>query len=142
VFGWGLTLLSAVVMAYVARRAASEPWLARKLSKRTLWLVAAILWGAMALGRMLGHGASFPGASLVEFIGMTLLGVLFLCFLPLLLVDVLTGFGSWFQNSYPRFLGWALLVGIGLSCFASVPRMRLWHRSEISRIHLRTGAIR
>jgi len=123
-FGWGLSLLSAVLMAYVAWRAASVPWLTRKFSKRTLWLVAAILWVVMALGRMFGHSASFPGSSLLEFIGMTLLGVLFLCFMPLLLVDVVTGFGSWLRNSSLHFRGWALLVGIGLSGLASVQGLR------------------
>lgn len=123
-FGWGLTLLSAVVMAYVAWRAASVPWLARKYSKRCLWLAGAILWGSMALGRLLGHGSTFPGSSQLEFIGMTLLGALFLCFLPLLLVDVVTGFGLWLRNPGLRFRGWALLVGIGLSGLASVQGLR------------------
>jgi predicted MPP superfamily phosphohydrolase len=124
VFGWGLTLLSAVVMAHIAWRATSISWLAPKVSKRTLWLAAAMLWGVMTLGRMFRLGASFPGASLLELIGMTLLGMLFLCFLPLLLVDVVTGFGLWFRNSSLRFRGWALLVGVGLSCLASLQGLR------------------
>lgn len=123
-FGWGLTLLSALIQVYVAWRATSVPCLARRMAKQTLWIIFACLWGLMAAGRMLGHDASFPGSSLLELTGMTLLGMLFLCFMPLLIVDLATGFGFWCRASAPRFRGWTLLSGLALAGFASFQGLR------------------
>lgn len=123
-FGWGLTLLSALILAYVAWRAAAVPWLARRLPRRTLWIVFSGLWGLMAAGRLLGHEASFPGSGILELTGMTLLGILFLCFMPLLLVDFVTGFGFWCRACAPRLRGWALLGGLALAGLASVQGLR------------------
>jgi hypothetical protein len=123
-FGWGLTLLSTLVLAYVAWRSTSVPWLAKRVGRRTLWIAFACLWALMAAGRTLGHDASFPGSAFLEFTGMTLLGILFLCFMPLLVVDLATGFGFGCRASAPRLRGWALLGGLALSGFASFQGLR------------------
>ncbi len=127
-FGWGLVLITVLVMTYVAWRATSVPWLIRRLQKQTLWITFAGLWVLMALGRTLGHSESFPGtapgSALLEITSMTLLGVLFLCFVSLLAVDLATGFGFWCRPSSPRLRGWALVGGLGLSGIALVQGMR------------------
>ena len=123
-FGWGLTLLSTLVLAYVAWRASSVPWLTRRLARRTLWIWFIGLWGVMAGGRWMEHSTWFPGAALMELLGMTILGTIFLCFFPLLLVDLATGFGIWARPYAPRMRGWALLGGLTLTVFASIQGLR------------------
>lgn len=59
-FRWALTLLAMPAMAYVAWRAATVPWLAKRMAKRTLWGSIACLWGLMAAGRYLDKGLAFP----------------------------------------------------------------------------------
>ena len=123
-FGWVLTLLMTLVLAYVVRRAASVPCLARRVGPRTFWGGAAGVWLLVAGGRWLEHSSRMPGADWVGLAGMTLLGVLFLCFLVLLLADLATGFGAWGRSWAPRLRGWALLMGLGLSGFALVQGLR------------------
>lgn len=55
---------------------------------------------------------------------MTLLAILLLCVLPLLVVDLATGFGCWFRASAPRIRGWALLAGLCLSGLAGIQGLR------------------
>lgn len=123
-FGWGLSALSALVMAYVAWRGSGVPWIARRVDKRSCWILCTLLWGLMTTGRTLGHGTSFPGSAWLELTGMSLLGVLLLCFTMLFLVELATGFGHWQRNSAPRLRGWALLGGLALSGVASVQGIR------------------
>ncbi|HWQ09278.1 MAG TPA: hypothetical protein VN436_09230, partial [Holophaga sp.] len=123
-FGTVLTLLMTLILAYVARRSASVPCLAAWLTPRRLWTGTAVVWVVMAGARFLGHDARWPGAAWVELAGMTLMGVLFLCFLPLLLVDLAAGFEAWGWSWAPRARGWALLAGLALSAAALVQGLR------------------
>lgn len=118
-----LLLLPPLVLAYVARRAASVPWLART-SRRRLWATFAGLWGLMMAGGILGHGATFPGARRAALAGMSVLGLLFLAFVCLLAVDLATGFGRWFRPAAPRLRGWALLAGLAMAGLATVQGLR------------------
>lgn len=119
-FGWGLSFLSLGAMAYLAWRLAGHPWLTRGASPRWVWIVSGILWAVLALGRFLGHDASFPGASTLEQVGMSLLGTLFLCLLTVLLVDLCTGFGLWAMAHRANLFGFAFVGGLGLSIFAAI----------------------
>lgn len=123
-FGTVLTLFMTLVLAYVVQRSASVPCLAARISSRWFWVGTAGLWGVMAAGRFLGHDARWPGAGWAELAGMTLMGVLFLCFLPLLLVDIASGCGAWGRSWAPRARGWALLAGLALSGAAMVQGLR------------------
>lgn len=123
-FGPVLALVSTFVLAYAAWRASSVPWLGGRMGRRPFWSAVAAFWIVMVSGRLLGHDASFPGASLLEFAGMTLLGVLFLCFLPLLATDLATGFGAWGRGWLPRLRGGSLLAGLALAAFASIQAFR------------------
>lgn len=119
-FGWGLTFASLAAMAYLAWRLARAPWMAREGARWKVWMTCATLWLFMVLGRMLGHDASFPGASVLEKVGMTLLGMLFLCLQAMLLADLGTGFGLWARAHRPKLFGFAFVGGLCLSIVAGV----------------------
>jgi len=118
-----LLLVSALVLAYVAWRTASVPWLART-SRRRLWATFAGFWSLMMVGGILGHEALFPGARWAALAGMSVLGLLFLAFVCLLAVDLATGFGLWFRPAAPRLRGWALLASLGMAGIATVQGLR------------------
>jgi uncharacterized protein len=78
----------------------------------------------MALGRLLEHSEWLPVAGVVEITGMTLFGTLFLCLMPLLLIELGTGFGTRLRKHAPRLRGLALLAGMVLAVIASIQGLR------------------
>jgi predicted MPP superfamily phosphohydrolase len=60
----------------------------------------------------------------LQFLGENWLGVLFLLFICLLVVDIITGFGFLFSKRAPSLRGWALLAGLGLTVFAFIQGFR------------------
>ncbi|HEX7502080.1 MAG TPA: metallophosphoesterase [Acidobacteriota bacterium] len=122
-YGIYLTLVSALLLAYVAWRASSLPWL-RRIPKPAFLFGALFLGLALFLGRWLGHDAQGAWAALLEFASMTLVGVLFLVFVCLFPVDLLTGFGRFFPRRAARIRGWAMLAGCLLSLLALFQGLR------------------
>jgi len=56
----------------------------------------------------------------LEEVGMSLLGILFLCLLTVLLVDLCTGFGLWAKPHRANLFGFAFAGGLGLSILAAI----------------------
>ena len=77
-FGWGLARLSTLVLGSVAWRAASVPWLTKRLAQRTLWIEFTSPCVVMAGARLVEHRTWIPSSALLGFMGMTLLGAIFL----------------------------------------------------------------
>ncbi|MDO9567698.1 MAG: metallophosphoesterase [Candidatus Desulfaltia sp.] len=109
---------------YVFWRAASVPFINRHVSRKTLIGAGVILWAIFFFGRVIGHGGTGVLAGMLEFLGMTWLAVLFLTFIPLLLIDIFTLFGFLVPRLSSLLRGWALLVGIALSAIALVQGLR------------------
>jgi predicted MPP superfamily phosphohydrolase len=112
-----------IMHAYVFWRAYSVPLVSAHLTALSVAVVAALLWLTFPLGMFLDRShVGVPRA--VVFIGATWLGILFLAFAALLLVDVLTGGGYLFPKSAPTLRGWALLVTVALSAVGLVQGLR------------------
>jgi predicted MPP superfamily phosphohydrolase len=107
---------------YVFWRAASIPVISRNISSWLLIVLAAILWSSFFAPRFF-HFPQVISRSL-EFLGENWLGVLFLLFICLLVVDIITGFGFLLSRKAPTLRGLALLAGLGLSIFAFVQGFR------------------
>ncbi len=123
---FGIILISVItlIQIYVFWRATSVPFIARHISNCTLIGVGLLLWTVFFLGRVYGHhGTGIPAATL-EFLGMTWMAVLFLTFIPLLSIDLVTLFGFLVPRLLPSLRGWALSVGIMLSVIALFQGLR------------------
>lgn len=119
-FGTLLTAALCSLIAYVLWRAASVPLLAGRLSRRGLLLVGVGLAATFFVAQAVGHGGTGRVAAAVQWIGMTLLGTLFIVATTLLAADVATGFGLLLRRRAPWLRGAAILAGLFLAALALV----------------------
>jgi len=119
-FGTILTAAVTLMHLYVFWRASTVPVIKRRVPRAVLLAMTAGLWTLFYAGRVIGHGGSGRAARLLETLGMGWMGVLFLVFVSLLAVDLLTLFGLLFRRFAPRWRGWAFTVGVLLSVIALV----------------------
>ena len=119
---FGILLLSSVTLMhlYLCARIGSLPWVRRLAPGWALLAIAILLWAAAVIGRTWGHGGVGPLARGVEWFGMLWLAVLFINSVPMLAVDLLTGFGWWLRRWAPRLRSAALAVGAVFSVIAGV----------------------
>jgi len=109
---------------YIFFRVASIPYVKKTVSSKVLIVLAIVLWVLFVIGRLFGHGNTGITAYLLEFLGMTWMAVAFLIFIPLVTVDLVTGFGLFMRSRAPVFRGWALVLGLVLSVIALVQGLR------------------
>lgn len=119
-FGTILITVCTLMHLYVFRRIARLPYVSRKIPLWVTVLVGLALWTLFFLGRVYGHNGQGRAAALLEMFGLNWLGILFIWFVPLLVVDVLTGFGLLFKRFAPKLRGWALAAGLLLSVFGLI----------------------
>ena len=124
IFGIILILACTLMHTYVFWRAASVPAVKRHVSGKLLVGAGVILWMIFLLGRLIGHGGSGIAAGLLELLGMNWLAVVFLTFMSLVVVDLVTLFGLFVPRLAPSLRGWALLVAGTLSAIALVQGLR------------------
>ena len=96
---------------YVFWRAASVPFINRRLSRKILIVTGVMAWAIFFFGRIIGHGGTGVSAGVLEFLGMNWMGALFLTFIPLLFIDLATCFGILMPRISPSLRGGAFLVG-------------------------------
>jgi len=109
---------------YVFWRLASVPFVAVHVSRMVLVAIAAILWTSILLLRFLdSRGLESLGQPLEMFV-MNWLGILFLIFCALLVVDIVTVFGFAFQSHIPMLRGVGLLAGLVLAGVALIQGLR------------------
>ncbi len=123
---FGTILISACTFMhiYVFWRAASVPFVKRHVPRKILIGAGVILWAIFFFGRVIGHGGTGVLAGTLEFLGMNWMAVLFLTFIPLLVIDLATLFGFLIPRLSPSLRGWALLVGVVLSVIALLQGLR------------------
>jgi predicted MPP superfamily phosphohydrolase len=109
---------------YVFSRAASVPFVKRLVPRKILIGTGFILWVMFFLGRVIGHGGTGVLAGILEFLGMNWMAVLFLIFVSLLAIDLVTLFGFLVPRLSPSLRGWALLFGLGISAIALFQGLR------------------
>lgn len=118
-----LTIWAAMHL-YVFWRAASVPWVADHVSRRTLALIGLALWSSYVLARLLNSwGVEAVGVPL-EFFGAGWIGVLFLLFSTLLVTDVVTVGGMLLPRFAPTLRGWAVIAAGVLSVVALAQGLR------------------
>jgi len=66
------------MLGYVLWRVSSVPWLAQRISNKGVLAVGVALWLEFFFGRFFGHDGTGSAAKTLEFVGMTLLGTVFL----------------------------------------------------------------
>lgn len=117
-FGTILISICTFMHVYVFWRLATVPFVVKHIHKKALVGAAIMLWILFYLGRVIGHDGTGTVAAGLEFLGMTWMGVLFLTFLPMLVVDLVTCFGVLMSKKAPTLRGWAIVFGAVLSTIA------------------------
>jgi predicted MPP superfamily phosphohydrolase len=123
---FGTILISIVTLmhVYVFWRAISVPFVKSHIPNKIIIGAGLILWILFYLSRVYGrHGGEFL-AKVLEFIGMNWMGGLFLIFICLLAMDLITGFGLFLPRLASRLRGLAIVVGFGLSVIALIQGLR------------------
>jgi hypothetical protein len=120
------TVLAAFTLLYlyVWWRVVTLAWAARRVSRWQLVGVGLALWVGLAAALILSHDGAGALTGVVEMVGMTAMASLFLVAIPLLAVDIVTGFGLLLRRQAPILRGWALAAGALLSVFALVQGLR------------------
>ena len=137
-FGTILISVCTVIHVYVFWRAASVPFIDRHVPRKVLIGTGLILWAVFFFGRVLGHGGTGDLAGTLEFFGMNWIGVLFLTFIPLFSIDLVTLFGLLMPRLSSSLRGWALLTGGVFSAIALFQGLRppVIEKYEVNLPHL------
>ncbi len=123
-FGIFLLVVFTLMHVYVFWRAYSVPFLRRRIPGK-LFIVAGVgLWVLFFMGRFYGHGSAGTLAMTLELLGMNWMAMAFLFTIPLLAVDLVTGFGFLLPRITPGLRGAALVAGGLLSVVALVQGLR------------------
>jgi predicted MPP superfamily phosphohydrolase len=114
----------AAMHAYVFWRLGSIPWIAAHVPWG--WRLAAGLgfWGLYPLARMLRHRIPEPLAWAFEYVASNWLGILFLLFCALLVIDVFTLGGVLWRKHGGEIRGYSTLVALALSSIAMALAVR------------------
>ena len=123
-FGKILISVFTLMHIYVFWRAASVPLVERGVSRKCLIGAGVALWAIFFFGRVVGHGGTGVMAGTLELLGMNWMAVLFLTFVPLLGIDLVTAFGFLMPRLAPSLRGWALVAGGVLSLIALFQGLR------------------
>jgi len=123
-FGTILISICTFMHGYVFWRTATVPFVSQHLSKKALIGIAIILWVLFYLGRVVGHDGTSVFAAVLEFLGMTWMAVLFLTFICVLAIDLITLFGFLLSKFAPSLRGWALVIGVVFSVIALFQGLR------------------
>ena len=123
-FGTILISLCSLMHIYVFWRAAAVPFVNRHVPLNLLIVTGVLLWAIFFIGRLFHHAGTGTPAATIELFGMLWMGALFLLFIPLLMMDVITVFGFLVPRLAPSLRGWALFIGAVLSVIALVQGLR------------------
>jgi predicted MPP superfamily phosphohydrolase len=119
-------LLSIITLMhlYVFWRVCTVPFITNHIPRTLLAGLGLVLWLGLYLGLLYGHRHSGTLAMLFEVFGMHWMAVLFLLFVCLLPVDIITVFGFILRRWAPALRGLALITGLALSAFALFQGLR------------------
>ena len=123
-FGTILISITTFMHVYVFWRVASVPFIRQHVSKKVLIGAGVVLWTVFFFGRVIGHDGAGLFAKALEFFGMNWMAALFLIFIPLLLIDLVTVFGFLMPRLSSSLRIWALMVGVVLSVMALFQGLR------------------
>lgn len=123
---FSVILISAVTLmhVYVFWCAFSVPFIRRKVTGKILITAGLVLWVLFLLGRVYGHDSPGIPATVLELAGTIWMATVFLIALPLLAVDVITGFGMLMPGAAPGMREAAIGLGLVLSVIAMIQGTR------------------
>jgi len=138
VFGGILISIVTLMHLHVFWRLGSVPLVARRVRRGVVAAAGLVLWLMFVSGRLYGHGGSGPMAVLLEVAGMNWMAVVFLCFISLTAIELVTGFGWLMPRIAPSLRGGSLAIGVVLSLIGFVQGVRapVWVRYEVGLAHL------
>ena len=125
-FRFILTSAGTLMHIYVFWRVASVPLVMHHVPQKLLIGAGVVFWVGFLFALFLGHGGRGLLATTLELFGMNWLGLLFLTFVCLFAIDLVTGFGLLLPRIAPSLRGWALIASGVLSVFALVQVRRQW----------------
>jgi predicted MPP superfamily phosphohydrolase len=114
----------AVLHGFVFWRLASVPLIATNLSRRSLVLLAMAFWASYPLARIFSFWHWDLVGRPLEFAAATWVGLLFLAFLALLVVDAVTVGGLLLPRWAPVLRGWTMVVAGVLAVIGLVQGLR------------------
>ncbi len=123
-FGIILISVTTVMHIYVFWRAATLPFVHRHVPLPILIGAGVVLWIIFYLGRVVGHHGTGALDAILELLGMNWMGTLFLTFVALLAVDLVTAFGLLMPRLAMPLRGCALVAGLVLSAVALFQGLR------------------
>ena len=123
-FGTILISVTTIMHIYVFWRVASVPFVVKFIPRKILVGGATVLLVIFYLGREYGHNRTDILAGIFEFLGMNWMAAIFLIFISIFTIDLITLFGFLLPRLSPRLRGWALSAGIVLSLIALFQGLR------------------
>jgi len=108
---------------YVFWRIASIPSLSR-VARVLLILVAVFLWSSYVVGRIVARRRLTAVAAPLEWVGSYWLGIIFLIFCSLVVVDIISGFGYFLPALAPTLREYAIVAALALAIIALVQGAR------------------
>ena len=123
---FGIIILSAVTVmqVYVFWRAGTVPFVKNHIPGKFLFLAGLLLWACFFFTRIFDNNRTGHFSTILEFISMTWMAILFLTFIPVLVIDLITGFGCFFPRYARSARGLALIAGLFLSAIALIQGLR------------------
>ena len=123
-FGTILISICTLMHIYVSWRIYSILFVKQHVPIKIFIPLSLFLWVVFILGRIYGHRETGSLAWILELLGMNWMAVLFLTFLPLLLIDFVTLFGFAMPGLAASLRGWAVIAGLTLSGIALFQGLR------------------
>lgn len=123
-FGTILISIVTLIQIYIFWRVASVPFIKKHVSRKTFNGIGIGLWAVFTGGRVYGHNHIGLIPKALEFIGMNWMAMVFLIFVCILTIDIITLFGFIMPRLSPKLRGMALIAGILLSIIALVQGLR------------------
>ncbi|MCK5073708.1 MAG: metallophosphoesterase [Bacteriovoracaceae bacterium] len=123
-FGIILVSISTIVQFYVLIRTVSLPIIEKFPGKKAFIAIHFILWLSIPVARYFAHHETGIFTKYLELTGMIWLGSIFLIFISVLSIDLLTLYGFVFKKITPSLRTGAFILGILLSITAIIQGSR------------------
>ncbi|MBW1849375.1 MAG: metallophosphoesterase [Deltaproteobacteria bacterium] len=123
-FGTILISIITLVHIYIICRIASVPFVTRYIPRKTLIIIGMLLWIIFFAGRIYGHNHTGIVAVTLEFIGMNWMAIVFLIFVCMLAIDIVTVFGFVMPRLSSKLRGTALITATVFSIIALIQGLR------------------
>jgi predicted MPP superfamily phosphohydrolase len=123
-FGTILISITTFMHIYVFWRVASVKFIREHISRTAYTILCIALWVVFYVGRVTGHSETGIFAYTLEIFAMNWMAFLFLTFIPIFLIDLITGFGFFMRRISSSLRGWAFIVGVVFSLIALFQGLR------------------